>query len=110
MDSCEAVKQIVSEFFGDREVFLPRRWEDPEKPRGWGPWIIEANMSPEANPGDYDPPRRGTRKLRGGAKVYFAGIRWGGGERAIVVGRHRFSGEYLITAVKIEKLTSLRSL
>jgi len=108
MNAIETVERIVAEFSADRTAYLVRSHDEPETRRGWGAWVIEGNIKPDPRPGsDHAPPRRGTRKLRGGAKVYFVGAYWGGNS-AIVVGHHRMAGDYVMSAVRMEMLTQLR--
>lgn len=104
----ETVEDIVAEFSADRTAYLVRSLDEPQTRRGWGPWVIEGNIKPDPRPGsDHKPPRRGTRKLRGGAKVYFVGAYWGG-NRVIVVGHHRMAGDYVMSAIRVEMLIQLR--
>ena len=70
MNAIETVERIVAEFSADRTAYLVRSHDEPETRRGWGAWVIEGNIKPDPRPGsDHAPPRRGTRKLRGGVPI-----------------------------------------
>jgi hypothetical protein len=93
---------------------LPAEWNvDTDPPAGDGEllaWSVVANVAAEVARGEGGLDiRRGLKHFAGGAKVWVVPPQWGdGGERILVVGRHRASKKYLAVIVQARFLTNFR--